>query len=86
MSAGKIHHAALSNFPAWRVSRAVTLADLKNWAPIVGVQHERAGRAAQRVRHPQRHPARGFNWRARLEQPTAKAFVNAAGGAAEYFR
>ncbi|MGW3338872.1 hypothetical protein ACWDCL_15520 [Streptomyces sp. NPDC001009] len=28
----------------------------------------------------------GFNWRARLEQPTAKAFVNAAGGAAEYFR
>jgi type I restriction enzyme R subunit len=29
---------------------------------------------------------RGFNWRARLEQPTAKAFVNAAGGAAEYLR
>ncbi|MGX1671188.1 aldo/keto reductase [Streptomyces sp. NPDC055400] len=40
VSAGKIHHAALSNFPAWRVSRAVTLADLKNWAPIVGIQHE----------------------------------------------
>lgn len=37
---GKIHHAALSNFPAWRVSRAVTLADLKDWAPIVGIQHE----------------------------------------------
>jgi aryl-alcohol dehydrogenase-like predicted oxidoreductase len=40
VSSGKIHHAALSNFPAWRVSRAVTLADLKNWAPIVGIQHE----------------------------------------------
>ncbi|MFK8906394.1 aldo/keto reductase [Streptomyces sp. YS-3] len=40
VSAGKIHHAALSNFPAWRVSRAVTLADLKNWAPIIGIQHE----------------------------------------------
>ncbi len=40
VSAGRIHHAALSNFPAWRVSRAVTLADLKNWAPIVGIQHE----------------------------------------------
>ncbi len=40
VSAGKIHHAALSNFPAWRVSRAATLADLKNWAPIVGIQHE----------------------------------------------
>ncbi|MEU2751007.1 aldo/keto reductase [Streptomyces collinus] len=40
VSAGKIHHAALSNFPAWRVSRAATLADLKNWAPVVGIQHE----------------------------------------------
>ncbi|MFJ2967303.1 aldo/keto reductase [Streptomyces collinus] len=40
VSAGKIHHAALSNFPAWSVSRAVTLADLKNWAPVVGIQHE----------------------------------------------
>jgi len=37
---GKIHHAGLSNFPAWRVSYAAALADLKNWAPIVGVQHE----------------------------------------------
>ncbi|MGW4386204.1 aldo/keto reductase [Streptomyces sp. NPDC004685] len=40
VSSGKIHHAALSNFPAWRVSRAVTLADLKNWAPVVGIQNE----------------------------------------------
>ncbi|MFC4981678.1 aldo/keto reductase [Streptomyces atroolivaceus] len=40
VSAGKIHHAALSNFPAWRVSRAVTLADLRNQAPIVGIQYE----------------------------------------------
>jgi aryl-alcohol dehydrogenase-like predicted oxidoreductase len=40
VSSGKIHHAALSNFPAWRVSRAVTLADLRNWAPVVGIQHE----------------------------------------------
>ncbi|WP_017237630.1 aldo/keto reductase [Streptomyces sp. SS] len=40
VSTGKIHHAALSNFPAWRVSRAVTLADLKSWTPIVGIQHE----------------------------------------------
>ncbi|MGW6755861.1 aldo/keto reductase [Streptomyces sp. NPDC055006] len=40
VSSGKIHHTALSNFPAWRVSRAVTLADLKNWAPVVGIQNE----------------------------------------------
>ncbi|MFE3830045.1 aldo/keto reductase [Streptomyces sp. NPDC059092] len=40
VSSGKIHHAALSNFPAWRVSRAVALADLKNWAPVVGIQNE----------------------------------------------
>ncbi|GAB2830377.1 aldo/keto reductase [Actinocorallia aurea] len=39
-ASGKIHHAALSNFPAWRVARAVTLADLKDWAPLVGVQVE----------------------------------------------
>ncbi|MFD0441327.1 aldo/keto reductase [Streptomyces chartreusis] len=37
---GKILHAALSNFPAWRVSRAATLADLKNWAPVTGIQIE----------------------------------------------
>ncbi|MFG3585676.1 aldo/keto reductase [Streptomyces sp. NPDC047990] len=40
VSSGKILHAALSNFPAWRVSRAVTLAELKNWAPIAGIQVE----------------------------------------------
>ncbi|MFI7133691.1 aldo/keto reductase [Nonomuraea sp. NPDC050153] len=40
VSSGKILHAGLSNFPAWRVSRAVTLADLKNWAPIAGIQVE----------------------------------------------
>jgi aryl-alcohol dehydrogenase-like predicted oxidoreductase len=38
--AGKIHHAGLSNFPAWRVSRAATLAELRGWAPIVGIQVE----------------------------------------------
>jgi aryl-alcohol dehydrogenase-like predicted oxidoreductase len=38
--AGKILYAGLSNFPAWRVSRAVTLADVHNLAPIVGVQVE----------------------------------------------
>ncbi|MGW1884716.1 aldo/keto reductase [Streptomyces sp. NPDC001970] len=40
VSSGKILHAALSNFPAWRVSRAATLADLKNWAPVAGIQVE----------------------------------------------
>jgi len=37
---GKILHGALSNFPAWRVARASTLAELRGWAPIVGVQVE----------------------------------------------
>lgn len=40
VSSGKILHAALSNFPAWRVSRAATLADLKNWSPVAGIQVE----------------------------------------------
>lgn len=39
-SQGKILYAALSNFPAWRVSRAVTLADLSGWAPVAGIQIE----------------------------------------------
>jgi aryl-alcohol dehydrogenase-like predicted oxidoreductase len=38
--AGKIHYAGLSNFPAWRVSRADLLAELRGWAPIAGIQIE----------------------------------------------
>jgi aryl-alcohol dehydrogenase-like predicted oxidoreductase len=37
---GKVHHLGLSNYPAWQVSAAVTLADLRGWAPIVGIQTE----------------------------------------------
>jgi aryl-alcohol dehydrogenase-like predicted oxidoreductase len=37
---GKILYAGLSNFPAWRTARAVTLAEVRGWAPIVGVQVE----------------------------------------------
>lgn len=37
---GKILYAGLSNFPAWRVARAATLADAANWAPVAGVQLE----------------------------------------------
>jgi aryl-alcohol dehydrogenase-like predicted oxidoreductase len=38
--AGKIHHGALSNFPAWRVALAAKEADLRGWSPIVGIQTE----------------------------------------------
>lgn len=37
---GKILYAALSNFPAWRVSRAALLADLSGWTPVSGIQVE----------------------------------------------
>ena len=37
---GKILHGGLSNFPAWRISRAATIADLRGWSPIIGVQLE----------------------------------------------
>ena len=40
VTAGKIHHGALSNFPAWRVALAAKEADLRGWSPIVGVQTE----------------------------------------------
>ncbi|EPX56210.1 norsolorinic acid reductase [Cystobacter fuscus DSM 2262] len=38
--AGKIVYGGLSNFPAWRIATAVTLADLRGWAPIVALQTE----------------------------------------------
>jgi aryl-alcohol dehydrogenase-like predicted oxidoreductase len=38
--AGKIIYAGFSDFPAWRVARAITLAELRSWAPIVGLQTE----------------------------------------------
>lgn len=38
--AGKILYAGLSNFPAWRLARAVTLAELTRAAPIAAAQFE----------------------------------------------
>jgi aryl-alcohol dehydrogenase-like predicted oxidoreductase len=38
--AGKVLYAGLSDFPAWRVARAVTLAELRGSAPIAGLQVE----------------------------------------------
>jgi aryl-alcohol dehydrogenase-like predicted oxidoreductase len=37
---GKILYAGVSNFPAWRVSRAALLAEMRGWAPLVGLQFE----------------------------------------------
>ncbi|WP_327279033.1 MULTISPECIES: aldo/keto reductase [unclassified Streptomyces] len=37
---GKILYAGLSNFPAWRISRAVTLAELRSLNRLVGIQFE----------------------------------------------
>ncbi|KYQ94565.1 oxidoreductase [Serratia plymuthica] len=37
---GKIQYAGLSNFPAWRIARADTLAELRGWARIAGIQVE----------------------------------------------
>ena len=38
--AGKILYAGLSDFPAWRVARAATLAELRGAVPIAGLQLE----------------------------------------------
>jgi aryl-alcohol dehydrogenase-like predicted oxidoreductase len=37
---GKVLYGGLSDFPAWRVSAAAMLADLRGWAPIVAQQIE----------------------------------------------
>src|SRR5205823_659349 len=38
--AGTILYAGLSDFPAWRVARAATLAEWRGWVPLAGVQLE----------------------------------------------
>src|SRR5262249_12099371 len=38
--AGKILYGGLSDFPAWRVARAATIAELRGAAPIAGLQVE----------------------------------------------
>lgn len=38
VSAGKVLYVGISDTPAWVVSQAVTLADLRGWSPFVAVQ------------------------------------------------
>ncbi len=40
VAAGKVLYCGLSNFPAWRVARAATLAELRGWTPLVALQTE----------------------------------------------
>jgi len=40
VSAGKINYIGFSDFPAWRVARAATIAEIRGWAPVIGLQME----------------------------------------------
>ncbi|MBK6676485.1 MAG: aldo/keto reductase [Rhodocyclaceae bacterium] len=40
VAAGKVHYVAVSDTPAWQISRANMLADLRGWAPFIGIQVE----------------------------------------------
>ncbi len=40
VSAGKINYIGFSDFPAWRVARAATIAELRGWAPVIAIQME----------------------------------------------
>jgi aryl-alcohol dehydrogenase-like predicted oxidoreductase len=40
VTAGKILYSGLSDFPAWRVASAAKMAELRGWAPLVGLQIE----------------------------------------------
>lgn len=70
MRAGKILHGGLSNFPAWRVATAATLAELRNQAPVIGIQVEYnlADRTADRELLPM---AEAFGLGAALYAPLA---------------
>ena len=50
VSSGKVLYAGISDTPAWVVSQAVTLADLRGWTPFVAVQapYSLADRDAER--------------------------------------
>ena len=37
---GKILYAGISDFPAWRIARAATLAEVRGWAPLAAIQIE----------------------------------------------
>lgn len=47
---GKVHYVAMSNVPAWQVSRMQAVADLRGWTPLVALQPEYSliNRAAER--------------------------------------
>ncbi|RKT87729.1 Predicted oxidoreductase [Saccharopolyspora antimicrobica] len=47
---GKVLHVAMSNVPAWQVSRMQAIADLRGWSPLVALQIEYnlVNRAAER--------------------------------------
>ncbi len=40
VAAGKVHYVAVSDTPAWQISRANMLAELRGWTPFVGIQVE----------------------------------------------
>jgi hypothetical protein len=46
---GKIRYAGLSNFPAWRIARADTLAELRGWAPIACTRLDTASQSARLI-------------------------------------
>jgi aryl-alcohol dehydrogenase-like predicted oxidoreductase len=57
VSSGKVAYIGFSDSPAWIVSRAATLAELRAWAPIVALQIEYsiAARTAERELIPMAH-------------------------------
>jgi aryl-alcohol dehydrogenase-like predicted oxidoreductase len=36
--AGKVHYVAVSDWPAWEIARATTLAELRGWSPFAGLE------------------------------------------------
>jgi aryl-alcohol dehydrogenase-like predicted oxidoreductase len=37
---GKVNFIGISDFPAWRIARAATIAELRGWSPVIGLQME----------------------------------------------
>lgn len=73
ITSGKIVYGGLSNFPAWRVATAATLAQLRGWSPLtIQVEYNLLQRTAEREILPM---AEGFGIGVMAYSPLASGFL-----------
>ena len=72
VSAGKVNYVGISDTPAWIVSQANTLAELRGWTPFVALQIE--------LQPPRAHGGTGFDPNGKSVRPDCHALVATGAG------